>query len=114
MSDIDVRRLVRGDAAIAGVTFSMMADVFGEDSEPLDEEYLERLLSRQDFWALAACVGPDVVGCLTAHTLPMTRSASSELFIYDLAVRPDRQRQGVASLLVSELREAARRASRHL
>ncbi len=37
----------------------------------------------------------------------MTRSPSSEVFIYGLAVRQDHQRQGVGSRLVLELREAA-------
>ncbi|MFQ4147084.1 GNAT family N-acetyltransferase [Arthrobacter sp. LAPM80] len=37
----------------------------------------------------------------------MTRSASSELFIYDLAVGRENQRQGVGSWLIRELRELA-------
>ncbi len=69
-----------------------------------------RFLGRECFWALAAFAGADVVGGLTAHTLPMTRSPSSEVFTYDLAVRQDQQRQGVGSRLVLELREAAARA----
>lgn len=107
MSDLEVKRLVRGDEAVAVVMFAMMAAVFGEISEPLSEEYLEKLLGRDSFWALVAFDGADVVGGLTAHTLPMTRSPSSELFIYDLAVREDHQRQGVATRLVLELRTAA-------
>lgn len=44
--------------------------------------------------ALAACVGSEIGG-LTARTLSQTSSASSELFIYDLAVRRDYHRHGV-------------------
>ncbi|MGO4385686.1 GNAT family N-acetyltransferase [Specibacter sp. RAF43] len=107
MSNLEVRRLVRGDEAVAVVMFAMMAAVFGEGSEPLSDEYVNRLLGRDSFWAFAAFDGADIVGGLTAHTLPMTRSPSSEVFIYDLAVREDRQRQGVATRLVFELRTAA-------
>ncbi|MCB5292146.1 GNAT family N-acetyltransferase [Arthrobacter sp. SO3] len=107
MSELEVRRLVRGDAAEAHVMFTMMARVFEEDSEPLGEDYLEDLLGREGFWALAAFIGPDIVAGLTAHTLPMTRSRSSEVFIYDLAVRQDHRRKGVATRLVSELRALA-------
>jgi aminoglycoside 3-N-acetyltransferase I len=107
MSELEVKRLVRGDAAAASVMFEMMAGVFGEDSEPLSEGYLEDLLDREGFWAIAAFVGPDIVAGLTAHTLPMTRSPTSEVFIYDLAVRQDNRRQGVASRLVLELRATA-------
>ena len=40
------------------------------------------------------------MGGLTAHALPMTRSPEAELFIYDLAVRADRQRRGIGRTLV--------------
>lgn len=85
----------------------MMADVFSEECEQLTDGYLDRLLSREDFWAIAAFVGDDIVGGITAHTLPMTRTESSEIFIYDIAVRGDRQRKGVGRHLVTALREAA-------
>jgi len=107
MHEVTVRRLVRGDEAAAGDTFAMMAGVFGEASEPLPDDYLQDLLRRDSFWVLAAFLGPEIVGGLTAHTLPMTRSPSAELFIYDLAVHEDHQRAGVGSLLVHEMRQRA-------
>lgn len=109
MSELRVRRLTVGDNAVALSTFAMMAAVFGESVGPLDDGYLERLLRRDSFWAIAAFDGSDVVGGLTAHTLPMTRSSSSEIFIYDLAVREDHQRRGIATLLIAELSAAAAR-----
>ncbi len=87
--------------------FAMMAAVFAEGAEPLPDDYVVWLLDRDSFWAIAAFAGDDIVGGITAHTLPMTRSPSSEVFIYDLAVRRDHRRQGVGSKLVLELREAA-------
>lgn len=90
----------------------MMAAVFAEDAgnaedagdaSPLSIDYLVCLLERESFWAIAAFAGNEVVGGITAHTLPMTRSQSSEVFIYDLAVRQDYQRQGLGSRLVGEL-----------
>ncbi len=85
----------------------MMAAVFAEDAQPLSDDYLVGLLDRDSFWGIAAFAGDDIVGVITAYTLPMTRSPSSEVFIYDLAVRQDHQRQGVGSRLVLDLREAA-------
>lgn len=107
MTEFEIRRLTRKDLPAARVMFEMMARIFEEDYEPLDDDYLGDLLRREEFWALAAFAGPDLVGGLTAHTLPMTRSPSSEVFIYDLAVRQDHQRQGIASRLVAGLRAAA-------
>lgn len=107
MDSVHVKRLGPGDARAAGVMFAKMAAVFGEDSEPLEEGYVDDLLGRDSFWAMAAFVGTEIVGGLTAHTLPMTRSSSSELFIFDLAVREDHRRQGVASLLLRDVRSRA-------
>jgi aminoglycoside 3-N-acetyltransferase I len=104
---IRTRRLAAGDRDLARDLFAMMAAVFVEESGALSDGYLDRLLGGEDFWAIAALAGNDVVGGLTAHTLPMTRSESSEVFIYDIAVRQDHQRQGVGRQLVSALRDAA-------
>jgi aminoglycoside 3-N-acetyltransferase I len=84
-----------------------MADVFEEACEPLSDRYLDALLSGENFWVLAALLGDEIVGGLTAHALPMTRTESTELFIYDVAVRADRQRQGIGRQLVMGLCAAA-------
>lgn len=110
VTNLWTKRLVRGELAAARDTFAMMAAVFAEGAEPLTDDYLVCLLERDSFWAIAAFVGDDVVGGITAHTLPMTRSPSSELFIYDLAVREEHQRQGIGSRLLAELLEAASEA----
>lgn len=96
--------------------FAMMTAVFAEDDpdvaqgEPLRADDLVALLRREDFWVLAATEGEVVVGGLTAHALPMTRDRSTELFIYDLAVRTDRQRNGIGRALVAELLTLGRAA----
>jgi hypothetical protein len=45
--------------------------------------------AERHFWAIAAFAAKDIGGGITAHTLPMTRTESSEIFIYDVAVRSD-------------------------
>lgn len=102
-----VRRLTAADVELARQTFLTMSAVFETPGAALDDEYVRALLGRPDFWAFAAIDGDRVLGGLTAHTLPMTRSASAEVFIYDLAVVPERQRQGIGRRLVAALREAA-------
>lgn len=108
---MQIRRLTTGDRELARETFRVMAEVFEEAEEEaaaLSDAYLDRVLRRPDFWAFAALVGDDVAGGLTAHTLPMTRSEASEVFLYDIAVRPEHQRKGIGRLLVNTLRDAAR------
>lgn len=100
-------RLTAADSEIARRLFELMARVFDEPAAPLGDRYLLQLLSRPGFWAIAAFSDDELIGGLTAHTLPMTRSESSEIMIYDIAVHPARQRQGVGRLLISSLRTAA-------
>lgn len=107
MANIHALRLTAADAEVARRLFELMAQVFEEPNEPLSDEYLLKLLRRSDFWAIAAFMDDELVGGLTAYTLPMTRQELSELFIYDIAVRSDRQRRGVGRSLISTLRAAA-------
>ncbi len=107
---IEVCRLSVDDIGLAQRTFRLMAEVFEEPSGLLSEAYVSSLLSRAEFWALAAVTDDMPIGGVTAHALPMTRNESTELFIYDLAVHPDYQRRGVGRALVDALRtQAARR-----
>lgn len=107
MSTFVTQRLGASDHDLARHLFAMMADVFEEPHRELDDPYLGALLARPDFWAFVALEGEEVIGGVTAHALPMTRSPTYELFIYDVAVRTDRQRRGVGRLLLQALREGA-------
>lgn len=104
---VDVRRLRSGEEEEARALFALMAEVFQQPGEPLGDDYLQHLLADDRFWALAAFDDGRLAGGLTAHTLRMTRSESSEIFIYDLAVREDVQRRGVGRRLMEELRDQA-------
>jgi aminoglycoside 3-N-acetyltransferase I len=107
MREMRIERLTAGDAGRARELFLMMAGVFEMECEPLGDEYLARLMARGEFWALAATVDGRTVGGLTAHALPMTRTAESEVLIYDIAVLPSYQRQGVGRRLVAAMRAEA-------
>jgi len=111
MIEIRTQRLMADDRALANSLFAIMAEVFGETYKPLDEAYLDRLLSREDFWAIAALMGDVILGGLTAHTVPMTRAESSEIFIYDIAVRGDHQRRGIGRQLMTALLEGGAAAN---
>jgi aminoglycoside 3-N-acetyltransferase I len=104
MPSMQIRRLAAADRELARATFVMMAEVFDEPRRVLPDDYVDELLARDDFWALAAIEEDEMpVGGITAHVLPMTRSPSRELFVYDVAVREDRQRRGVGRAMLVEL-----------
>lgn len=100
---IEVVRLVPDDARRALAAFTMMHDVFDEDPAPLSLDYVTRLLRDDSFWAIAAFEDDEPIGCITAHEMAMTRHERTELFIYDLAVRVDRQRRGIGRRVVERL-----------
>ena len=104
---VRTKRLTGDDRALARRTFQLMAEVFEEKSTALSDHYLDELLRRGDFWAFAALYGDEVVGGITGYTLPLTRTESSEVFIYDIAVHAGHQRRGVGRRLVSALRDGA-------
>jgi len=110
---LHTRRLGKGDRALAQRLFALLAEVFEEPRAPLGDAYVAGLLARADFWVVAAFDGAELVGGLTAHVLPMTRSESAELFIYDIAVRGDYQRRGVGRRLVADLRSRGADAGVH-
>jgi aminoglycoside 3-N-acetyltransferase I len=108
---VQVRRLEAGDGPVAKRLFAAMALAFGEQAEELGDGHVDALLADRRFWALAAFVGDEVVGGVTAHAIPMTLKPTSALFVYDVAVREDYRRRGAARKLISALEtEAARLA----
>jgi aminoglycoside 3-N-acetyltransferase I len=107
MDDVRIVRLGQGDLDRAKRMFILMAEVFDEERAPLGDDYVNRLLGDADFWAVAALQDTEVVGGLTAHTLPMTRTEAAELLIYDIAVRTNAQRKGVGRQLIATTRQQA-------
>lgn len=67
------------------------------------------MLNRDDFLVIAGLADGVPIAGLTAYVLPLTRSETAEIFIYDIAVAPTHQRQGVGRRLVQEVRSIATR-----
>lgn len=105
-----LRKLNLTDRSLARALFTLMADEFGENHEALTNDYIDYLLNQLSFWAIAAITDDGIVGGITAHTLPMTRTMSSEILVYDIAVRSDHRRSGVGRLLLTDLRAKAAQA----
>jgi aminoglycoside 3-N-acetyltransferase I len=88
---------------------------FGEAFDEIDtyqaavptDAYLEGLLGKSHFIALAALHGDEVVGGLAAYQLEKFERARSEIYIYDLAVREAHRRRGIATALIRNLQQIA-------
>jgi aminoglycoside 3-N-acetyltransferase I len=106
-----VRRLGVGDLATMRDLLRLFGDAFDEpetygSSQPRDV-YLDRLLSDPKFVALVAIREGEVIGGLAAYELVKFEQERSEFYIYDLAVREDHRRLGVATALIDELKHIA-------
>ena len=106
-----VRRLAAADIGLMRDLLRMLGAAFGEvetfATNPPREAYLRRLLGKPDFVALAAMQGDEVVGGLMAYELQKFEQERSEFYIYDLAVREDCRRRGVATALIESLKPIA-------
>lgn len=64
-------------------------------------DYLQQQLTKSGFFVFVAMLNNKVAGGLTAYTLHQYYSTSPIVYIYDLAVKPSFQRQGIGKLLIS-------------
>jgi aminoglycoside 3-N-acetyltransferase I len=97
--------LMKGMLEVFGEAFAE-PDTYG--GHPPGNAYLEALLGKPHFIALAALAGDKVVGALAAYVLEKFEQARSEVYIYDLAVAEAHRRKGVATGLIRELQQIAR------
>ena len=113
MSDagFHVRRLTRADIPLMLELSAMFGKAFNEldtyTKRPPSGGYLDRLLDNKEFVALAATQVGEVVGGLVAYELVKFEQERSEFYIYDLAVREDMRRRGVATVLIEEMQRIA-------
>jgi aminoglycoside 3-N-acetyltransferase I len=104
---VSIHTLGPGDATLMRSILSMFGEAFHEvetysGAQP-GTDYLEHLLGRDTFIALAAVEGSQVVGGVAAYVLPKFEQERSEIYIYDLAVAETHRRQGIATSMIEEL-----------
>ena len=95
--------------------FRELLVAFGESFGDMDtytcaqpsDAYVEGLLRRGDFVALAALQDGAVIGGLAAYELKKFERERSEIYIYDLAVMADYRRRGIATELITQLKAIA-------
>ena len=107
MQDCQLRQLGPADIASMRKLTMMLGEAFGEPDTyggaPPEPAYLEGLLARDHFIALAAFDGDEVIGGLVAYVLDKFEQQRSEIYIYDLAVAEAYRRRGISTALIGAL-----------
>ncbi len=102
--DIQVKKLGPNDIDKFTKLIRVFEEVFEMKNFAIPEEkHLIQLLEKEEFFVFVAMLGNKVVGGLTAYTLQQYYSVSPLIFIYDIAIKTEVQRQGVGKRLISTL-----------
>ena len=111
MSSFRIERLGPANVIEMQEANRLFADVFGEEGyhgPPPGEDHLRRVLEDEKFVPLVARIDGMMIGALAAYELVKFEAERSEFYIYDLAVREEHRRIGVATALIEELKAIAR------
>ena len=111
MSSIRIERLCPAHLVEMQDANRLFAEVFGEEGyhgPPPSDDHLRRVLEDEKFVPLVARIDGKMVGALAAYELVKFEAERSEFYIYDLAVREEHRRRGVATALIEGLKSVAR------
>ena len=102
---IEIKRLNESDLQFFKSLIDLFNIVFEEDRSNIgNDANLSGLLGNAQFIVMAALAEQEVIGGLTAYELPMYYADHSEVFVYDLAVKPEYQRRGIGEELIRSLK----------
>lgn len=110
--EIVVSRLSEDDVKSLQDLNRLFSDAFDDPenyhSTPPTEAYLGAFLRRTDTIVIVARKEERVVGGLVAYVLDKFEQDRREVYVYDVAVDPHFQRQGIGRKMMDEVRRIAR------
>lgn len=102
--ETSIYKLNSNDLADFLALISLFAEVFEQQGFQMPpSSHLQGVLQQSSFLVFVAKAGDNVLGGLTVHVLPQYYSPRPAAYLYDLAVLPQYQRQGIAKSLVAAL-----------
>jgi aminoglycoside 3-N-acetyltransferase I len=104
--EIQIRRLRSTDLIRMKELILLFNTVFKSNHpQTASDKNIGILLAKQEFVVYAAFHKEIIVGGVTAYELGMYDSEQPELFLYDIAVKVEFQRQGIGKTLLIELKK---------
>ncbi len=106
------RQLGASDVGALRELNRLFGEVFGDFAtyceKPPADSYMRALLAKEHFIAVVAEKNGKMAGGLTAYILDKFELARREIYIYDLAVRPEFRRQKIATGLIRRVQNIAK------
>ena len=100
------KRLGKEDVQLFQQLIRLFGEVFEIQELTIPEEpYLLKLLENPDFFAYVTIADNEISGGLTAYKMASYYNEGAEIYIYDMAVKPSFQRQGLGKQLILSLKE---------
>lgn len=102
---ITYKKLSRTDIPLLTELIEIYENVFEMENFSIpNSEYLQTLIDYDNIVFCVALSDNIVIGGLTAYILPSVYYPSSQVYIYDLAVKPTMQRQGIGRKIIGFLK----------
>lgn len=102
---IHIRQLTPSDAPLFAQLVHLFHLVFENDAATVaPATHLQQLLQSPHFAVFAVFADEHLGGGCTTYILPSYTSTQAELLLYDLAIHPDLQRQGLGTRLIHAVR----------
>jgi aminoglycoside 3-N-acetyltransferase I len=96
--------LNNSDFILFGELLTVFKEAFRmEDFKVPSRWHLEKILSTPGFISIVSIKDKKIMGGLTAYTLPQYYSEKPIAYLYDLAVKPEFQKQGIGTALFEGL-----------
>ncbi len=104
--DFTLKKLLPDEIGIAKQLFWFFQEDDGI-SQPVvpSDAYLLEMLSKDDFHVIVALNDGKLLGGLTGYELPMYKRPVREMFLYEIAVKPEFREKGIAKALIERLKQ---------
>ena len=105
----EIRKLGKDELHLFRELLQLFEDVFEMKNFVMPPgDYLQQLLSKDEFGVFIALSGGIVAGGLTTYSLQQYYTTTPLVYIYDMAVSREFQRQGIGKKLITGLKDHCR------
>ena len=106
MINFQIKKLDSNQVSLA----KELIEMFGFDDESENQtfssdEYVRKLLKRDDFHVIVALENGQLIGGLTAYEMQMFKRETTEMFLYEIEVAEEHRRKGIGKALIEYLKE---------